>query len=559
VILRSYQVGALPLINRILERMRLEELFQAYLPADDPRCQLPTARALLVLVRNVLMSREPVYAVGGWAAQFAPDLFNLWDEQVALLHDDRLGRCLTRLFRGAGPELILAVVRQVIAEYQVSLEELHNDSTTVSFYGAYNEAGEESFRLGRATHAITWGYSKDHRPDLKQLLYTLTVSHDGGVPVYFTSHSGNVVDDTTHCDTWDLLCQLVGSTDFLYVADCKLASEENLRHIARKGRFVTVMPRTHGEDEKFRTRLRQSPQAIRWEPLYDVTDEGGEVSDRLFVCAEEWLSSQGYRLLWYRSTRKAELDQATRARHVQRALAALTELRERLASPRTRFRERSKVQHAVDDLLAECEVESLVRVRIEETEDVKFRQAQPGRPNKHTQYKKEARPRYHLTWELDAAAFAKAEREDGIFPLLTNDRQLTAEEVLRAYKRQPIIEKRFSQLKTDFAVAPVYLKDVARIQGLLAVYFFVLLVQTLLERELRQAMARQGLEALPLYPEGRPCSRPTTARVIEAFEPVQRHWLTAGDNEPQCLVTELTTLQRQIIKLLGLSPAHYGR
>ena len=556
--LRSYQVGAMPLVNRILERMRLEEFFREYLPADDPRCRFPTAQALLVLVRNVLLSREPVYAVGAWAARFAPDVFNLWEEQVALLHDDRLGRCLTRLFRGTGPELILAGVRHVIAEYQVSLDELHNDSTTVSFYGAYQEASEEGQRLGRATHAITWGYSKDHRPDLKQLLYTLTVSHDGGVPVYFTSHSGNVVDDTTHCATWDLLCQLVGSTDFLYVADCKLASEENLRHIARKGRFVTVMPRTHGEDEKFRTRLRQSPQAIRWEPLYDKTDEGGKVTDRLFVCADEWLSSQGYRLLWYRSTRKAELDQATRARHVQRALGALTELRERLSSPRTRFRDRGEVQQAVDNLLAECEVESLVRVQIEEREDAKYRQARPGRPSKDTKYKKETRPRYHLTWELDPVAFENAEREDGIFPLLTNDRQLTAEEVLRAYKRQPIIEKRFSQLKTDFAVAPVYLKDVGRIQGLLAIYFFVLLVQTLMERELRQAMARKGIDSLPLYPEGRPCSRPTTARVIEVFEPIQRHLLITGDNEPQCLVTELTTLQRQIIKLLALSPTDYG-
>ena len=158
--LQSYDVGALPLINHILERMQLEQLLQQYLPKDDPRCEFPTSRALLVLVRNVLMSREPVYAVGAWAARFAPDLFNLWDEQVAQLQDDRLGRCLTRLFVGTGPELLLAVVRHVIAEFQVSLEELHNDSTTVSFYGAYQEASEEGLRLGRATHAITWGHSK---------------------------------------------------------------------------------------------------------------------------------------------------------------------------------------------------------------------------------------------------------------------------------------------------------------------------------------------------------------------------------------------------------------
>ena len=63
--------------------------------------------------------------------------------------------------------------------------------------------------------------------------------------MYFTSHSGNVVDDTTHVATGDLLCQLVGGPEFLSVADCKLASQENLGHIARRGeRVITVMPRS---------------------------------------------------------------------------------------------------------------------------------------------------------------------------------------------------------------------------------------------------------------------------------------------------------------------------
>jgi transposase len=557
--LQSYEVGALPLINHILERMQLERLLQQYLPKDDPRCEFPTSQALVVLIQNVLVSRAPVYAVGEWAAQLAPDLLNLWPDQVALLHDDRLGRCLTRLFAGSGPELILAVVRQVIKEFQVGLDELHNDSTTVSFYGAYSEAAEEGRRLGRATHAITFGHSKDHRPDLKQLLYILTVSHDGGVPLYFTSASGNVADDQTHQATWDLMCQLVGGTDFLYVADCKLASAENLGYIAqRDGRFVTVLPRTHGEDQQFRARLRAAPDAIRWLPLYDVTDEAGNVVDRLSVCADELLSSEGYRLLWYRSTRKAECDQLTRSRRVQRAWVALGDLRTRLQGPRTRFRERTKVQEAVDAILTQGEVTDWVRVQIEEEEQATYKQAQPGRPSSQTKYKKETRTRFQLTWELDPAALAVAERDDGVFPLLSNDRQLTAEQVLRAYKRQPLIEKRFSQFKTDFAVAPVYLKDVGRIQGLLAVYFFVLLVQTLLERELRRAMAREKLESLPLYPEDRPCSRPTTYRVIEVFEPIQRHVLSVGDAEPQFLVTNLSPLHRQIIRLLGLSPTDYG-
>ena len=100
--LRSYRVGALPLVNRLLERMRLREILSEHLPADDPRTELATVSALLVLVRNVLLSRQPVYGVAEWAAEFAPDLFDLWPEEVALLHDDRLGHALSPAVRQRG-------------------------------------------------------------------------------------------------------------------------------------------------------------------------------------------------------------------------------------------------------------------------------------------------------------------------------------------------------------------------------------------------------------------------------------------------------------------------
>jgi len=472
-----------------------------------------------------------------------------------------------------GPELILAVVRHVVQEFAVSLDELHNDSTTVSFYGAYEEAEQEGQQRGRRTPAITWGHSKDHRPDLKQLLYVLTVSEDGGVPVYFTTASGNVVDDRTHCATWDLLHALVGRPEFLYVADCKLASRDNLSHIAtRGGRFVTVLPRTYQEDGVFRARLQQGSSNVTWQHLYDVQDEQGKLRDRFSVCADEMVSGEGYRLLWFHSRRKADLDVVTRNRQIQRALALLADLRARLQGPRTRFRQRAPVEQAVARILDEQEVTSWVVVRIEEHSQETYRQAGRGRPTEKTQYVKTTKPGYTLSWELDQAQLSVAGRDDGVFPLLTNDRFFDAEQVLRAYKRQPLIEKRFSQLKTDFAVAPVYLKNVARIQGLLAVYFLVLLTQTLIERELRRAMAQAGVPSLPLYPEGRPCTRPTTHRLCELFESIQRHEVrrvpvegipsnhqarTAED--PQVLVSTLTPVQRKILQLLAITPADYGR
>jgi len=564
--LRTYDVGALPIINNIIERMRLPEILQDCLPADNSRTQVPTYRALLVLVRNILMAREPIYGVGQWSASYGPDLLDLEPHEVEHLNDDRVGRSLDSLFEALDNDLIVTVVRRVIEEFDVNLDELHNDSTTVSFYGAYWHAEEEGWKHGRRTLAITFGHSKDHRPDLKQLLYILTVTEDGGVPIYFTSANGNTTDDTTHRRTWDLLRQLVGRADFLYVADCKLATSDNMNYIARQqGRFITVLPRSRKEDQQFRDRLLKNPDSIRWEQLYTVTKEitvKGKVLrepvDQLSVSSEEVISREGYRVLWYHSTRKVQLDSQRRAGQLRRAVQELTELRDRLHGPKTRFRERSKVEVAVQEIQKQHDVEALLDVDIFEEDKPFYRQVGKGRPSKNTKYVKEVKKRFDISWSVDPVRLAEAESLDGIFPLITNVKDMAADEVLQAYKRQPIIEKRFSQLKTDFAVAPAYLKTVTRIQALLAVYFFVLIVQTLLERELRQAMQRAEVASLPLYPEGRACRRPTTRKILDAFDVVQRHELTFAGHEPERMVTQLSPLQREILALLEISDTHYG-
>ena len=127
-----------------------------------------------------------------------------------------------------------------------------------------------------------------------------------------------------------------------------------------------------------------------------------------------------------------------------------------------------------------------------------YRQASRGRPSPQTKYVREVQTRFTIRWEVDGARLARESAGEGVFPLLTNLPEWTARDVLDAYKRQPIIEKRFSQLKTDFRVAPVYLKNMERIVELLAVYFFALMVQSLLERELLRAMDSAKLPSIPL-------------------------------------------------------------
>jgi transposase len=453
------------------------------------------------------------------------------------------------------------VVRQTVRRFEVTLRQLHNDSTTITFHGKYEDAAEEDLRGGRPTLAITWGHNKDHRPDLKQLVYILTLSEDGGVPVHFRAASGNTTDDQTHVETWKLLCEVAGRSDFLYVADSKLATADNMAYLHQhRGRFLTVLPRTRSEDKDFRQSLREGK--VSWQTVYEKIDEEDDgnppkILDRFSAARQPATTAEGYRLLWYHSTRKAELDALARANHLQRATRELDELRDRLHSPRTRFRQRDMVVKAVEEILRSREVQGWISVTIEERLEERYRQERRGRPTKDTRYVKQVSTRFELSYQIDYARIAEDQQCDGVFPLVTNALELSQREVLLVYKRQPVIEKRFSQLKTDFRVAPVYLKDVSRIQSLLCVYFLVLLVEALLERELRQAMQREGIDSLPLYPEDRPCRRPTARRVIDLFDDIYRHTLPSPHGAPLVFVTELSKLQRRVLKLLRIPMDHY--
>jgi transposase len=402
---------------------------------------------------------------------------------------------------------------------------------------------------------VTWGHNKDHRPDLKQLLYILTVTGDGAVPVQFPVESGNVTDDRSHRGTWDLLCQLTGRRDFLYVADCKLATTENMAYLhQRGGRFLRTLPRTRSEDVAFRAAV--VPGEVQWRRIHDKYDDEGHLVDRFSICEPGGQTTEGYRLIWYNSTRKAELDAEARSSRLEKALKQLDELRAKLASPRTRFRSRAKVAEAVETLLSECEVREWISIEIEEQVTEKFRQERRGRPGEKTRYVREEKLRYSLKHRIELDRLDEEARSDGIFPLVSNDRAMTERELLLAYKQQPAIERRSEYLKTDFVVAPMYLKEVSRIQALLCVSFLALLVESLLERELSRAMAREGIEALPLYPEGRACRRPTARKVIDLFEDVQRHELSAARRGAVVFTTKLSRLQRRILRLLKMKGAY---
>jgi transposase len=553
--LNSRRLGALPILDRFFQALRIDEALRDRLPREDRRHRVSNTTALLLLARNLLVSRTPLYGVGEWAARQEPALLGLIESQLAALNDDRVGRALDKLFDADIPTLVLDVATRAVRAFAVELDELHNDSTPITFHGDYDSAAEERTLRGQLRTAITWGHNKDHRPDLKQLLYILTVTRDGAVPVHFRVASGNTSDDRTHRETWDFLRKLTGGADFLYVADCKLASTDNMAYIHKNhGRFLTVLPRTRGEDAAFRVKVRAG--AVSWRQIHEKRDEHGKVVDLFSIADGPTQTVEGYRLIWFHSAVKAEQDAASRHKRLERAVARLDELRTKLASPRTRYRERALVSKAAEAIVRECEVEDWLTVEVVEKTVESYSQERRGRPGANTRYVKQQRTRFELTHRVVLERLDEESRCDGVFPLVSNDANLTEAALLLAYKQQPALERRHEQLKTDFAVAPVYLKEASRIQALLCVYFFALLVEALLEREVRRAMERDGMEDLPLYPESRPCRRPTARKLIDLFEDIQRHTLTSSAGPPVVFRTELTRLQRTVLRLLGMSNAY---
>ncbi len=556
--LRSHTIGALPLVNHVLRRLRVDALLHQHLPPPAPHAPLPSSVTLGVLVRNLVLARVPLYGLGEWARPWVPTLLGLQPAQVPLLNDDRVGRALDRLFDADRRALVTALVVHMIGEFRIALDQLHNDSTSLTLHGAYADATGRRVR-GQPTARVTFGYNKDHRPDLKQLLWILTVSADGAVPVHFKVTDGNTEDSTTHLETWTVLRALVGSAHFLYVADSKLCTRETLKRIHEQGgRFLTVLPRTRQEDARFKAWLQDHLPA--WVEVARTPDPRRlhGPPDVFRACPSPIPDADGFRLLWYESSHKMTRDAQARRDAIQAAVAAFDALATRLGGPRPRFRTRAAVAGAAERLLAAHGAARWVTAQVAAVEVAAFRQEKRGRPGQHTRWRRRLKTRFRLTWALQEAQIAADARADGLFPLLTNDPTLTAGQLLAAYKtKQPLVEKRHDLLKNVEAATPVYLKSISRIEALLCLHFVALLVHALIERDVRAAMVRRAIPELPLYPEERACKAPSAARILELFSPLQRHLLAKAGHPIQRFDPDLTPLHRNLLSCLGMFPSAF--
>lgn len=552
--LETEVVGPLPIVNHFIERLGIEDILSKDIITANAH-KLDPVTCICILLRNIIMEREPLYGLRDWSGRYRPELLNINKKQIEFLNDDRVGCALEYLFDADRATLLTEVAVRAIIEFNLDTSQLHNDSTSITFSGNYSKANGDNKR-GKKSLKITNGYNKDHRPDLKQLLWILTVTADGAVPIHYRACDGNTTDSPTHITTWNALRYVIGKPDFLYVADCKLCTGKNLKYIDSKGgRFITVVPRSNQEDIWFKDYIQTNKVSwIKIEPPYSNIVETPE---EIWKMAESPMrSSDGFRVVWAWNSGKEERDKLGRQKLMETAISRLEKLETRLCNPRTRLRSMDSIVEKADDIVNEI-VGRWIEYEIHKKTNHSYKQEKRGRPGTHTKYKRVPRNEFHISWKQRVENIEYDTRSDGMFPLITNCEELSLKDILDKYKYQPKLEKRHQQLKSVYDVAPIFLKSVTRIEGFLFVYFIALLVQALIEREIRMNMKERGVKSLPIYFEGRECISPTTDKVLSHFNNIEFHRLWSGNSLVKTFNTSLSSKQKELLEMAGVPLESY--
>jgi len=526
--LKKFKIEVFPLIESAVDQLGLRPLLMDALGHERH------VEAALALVKNVLTARSALYRIKDWAADIDPALIGNAD-----FNDDVLGRTLDKLFAADRASLQSKVTVAAVKKFSIDVSTIHNDSTSVSLFGNYAVQDRKAVKLKR-------GHSKDHRPDLKQLIFSLSVAADGAVPIHFKNYDGNITDDTTHQESWTTLRGILAKSDFLYVADSKLCTEDNMRYIdTNQGSFITIVPRTRAETVEFSKEAYQGN--VRWKELWRKGNSRIKMEvDRYEVAEDFYQLREGYRLFWYRSSQKIKRDEESRNELIDVALEKLELLQnQKKRGPKTK----KALEKSALSILTKYKATDWINTEIKVVDDVSFKKTSRGKPGADATFTRVVTKKYQLIIRRNPEGIARSQVMDGVFPLTTNTK-LDALEVLKHYKYQPYLEKRFSLFKSVCEVAPVYLKSNRRIEALMFIYFIAMLLAALIERRLRQEMEANGVKSLKSLPEDRSSSTPTWEQLVRLFDGFARHDLLQAQKLVKTFNDKTTEVQKQILGLL---------
>lgn len=538
------QVDVLPMVKHYMNSLGLFNLLKKYVPSSK-NSLAEHSESLCIIAANIICDNKPLYKIQEWLAKYSDGLTDA-PVNAELFNDDRLGRSLSALFKADRHSLLTELSCNAIKSHQLITDEIHNDTTTVTFKGEYNNPDPEAVELRH-------GHNKDFRPDCKQIVFGLNITADGHVPLSYKVYNGNQSDDLTHIPNWNELRSLIKKEDFIYIADCKLCSSDNLAHIDKNnGYFITIIPKHHKDVTGFMDHIKT--QDVKWKAAFSAPHSRKKNRLNKYRTYEACKNKKGYRVIWVHSSLKADEDREKRLKKIDRAQKALEQIAPKLNA--YHLKTEKQIKAAVENICKE--VNGYLDVKITKgrkriDKRIPSTKRGPGDPI----YEYEWTFTYGLEWEINKRAVKDTSKTDGLFPLITNHHEMDAAEVLRMYNRQSYLEKRMYTKKSILNVAPVFLKDKKRIEAVMFLYFVALMIVSLIERTIRMNMKIKKVKKLPILPQGMNSEKPTWNNIRYFFRNIHLAVVLKDKIPIQANVQGLSDLHKKVCDLIEVPLSAY--
>lgn len=523
------RVGALPVIAAYLDKLRLGDIIDEFVPWEG---DVPLGTLVEVMVCNRLLNPKAQYKIGEWAEQSRVcEYFGVRPEQ---LNDDRLGRALERIADHTFTVQSQLVVH-MINTFKVDVSQIHYDISNVELYGVYERQLNENGEV-EAGPCPEYGRTKSGRKNVKQVQFGINVARDGAVPLDLLPFDGSQAEVKTHVENLNRLRQILPTTNRVYTADTKFDSPENLLlNKSHGGTFLcggVFQPHLKEEYLRIQDQMRlvdycpKSKQHLPPEerPKYKVHEVWktleGDVDGRRVRLR--------YRLVFVWSEAKADEEAKTRERHLQKIRGEFEKIEKNLN--KYSLKTRKKIVERLEAAKNKYAVGHVFRYELS---------------SRKGQFK--------LHWDIDETALAHEQRLEGAYLIKTDlpKGKFPAAKVLQEYKEQIHVERRIGDMKGTLAIAPMFLEKPQRIAGLMQILLWALTALSLMERDVRRNLKGQPMYGI--YPENRPCRAPTGRGILECFEELSVV-VVKNKSETWRRLAELTPVQRQLLKLMGVPP-----
>jgi transposase len=546
---QTQAVGFAPILRYYFDQCGIAKIIDDHVELDPRRKILTHGQAAVAMITAILFQVMQLYRICKFASEKTVLKVLLPQIEADQYFDDRLADTLNALFGYGVGDLDMLITANMIDVFNIESQRCHNDTTSVSMYGdADNNKTEQSIQ-------ITYGHSKKHRKDLKQFVWSMSVSSDHAFPLFQQAYSGNTADSTTYVEQWQRLIDLIGRRDFLYVADSKLICHQSMAHIHdNDGFFVAPAPMYESYKKVFEDALDNHNR--QW-----LIEYKGRFNRGFEVPMDFKYEDKDYRLRMIILFDHGLF--ARKQKTLQNRIGKTQKAFEQISAKLNRYKLKSydAIDKACSAILKRHHTKDFFTYRIINEPITTYKNKHRGRPSKKAKPEQIAIVQDHFKLELilDQNALDRALSRCGYYPLLTNQsqEQLSIEDAMLAHKKQYKSEHTFRRAKGPYSIEPVYLHTPERIEAFLLLFKIALQMVVLIERTARKNICERNYGLDNFMPNRVDVRNPRSEYMLKEFEDIVKGEMPLPDGNTYGFVSELNKLQRDILSVLEVPLNYY--